>query len=269
LVTIYNGEASIILTVKLLISIEFSINCLKTISWEHGPSIAQSTGKCGCEHHTSRALQNQTTSINWRSTVKATRIAAAVAVVASLGAGSAMAATFSSLSFNACDGPFPNSQGPNQPDTRNFTVTIADGTASCVAAGLGNLQGNQAEADTYLPGYTYVEKNEGGDSGWIDSVSGLNGGSGTITLAANFWSNYSEIGIGLKSGEGRYDPDWVIFKITGSTDTTIAWTVSAQGLSHVNLYAVPKEQEIPVPGTLGLIGLGLAGLGLIGRKKVF
>jgi hypothetical protein len=97
-------------------------------------------------------------------------------------------------------------------------------------------------------------------------VSGLNGGSGTITLAANFWSNFSEIGIGLKAGEGQFDPDWVIFKITGSTDTTIAWTISSQGLSHVNLYGIRKQEQIPVPGTLGLLGLGLAGLGAFRRK---
>jgi PEP-CTERM motif len=200
--------------------------------------------------------------------MRSANLAAAVALVASIGTSSAMAATFNSLAFDACDGPYADQPGPDQPDTRNFALTLDNGTASCVASGLGNINGNQSEADTYLPGYTYIEKNEGGDSGWINSVSGLNGPSGTITFDASFWSNFSSVAIGLKSGEGQFDPDWVIFTITGSTDTTIGYSITptqAGGLSHVNLYGIRREQ-IPVPGTLGLLGLGLAGLGLVRRK---
>jgi hypothetical protein len=189
--------------------------------------------------------------------------AVAVAVLTS----AANAASVSSLSFDACDGPYEDGNGPVEPDTRSFTVTL-DGGATCVAAGYGNLQGSQAEADAYLPGYTYIEKNEGSDSGWINLVTGLTGDTGTITFDPSIWSNFTSLAIGLKSGAGQYDPDWVIFTITGG-DTTIDWSISptqAGGLSHVNLYGI-RGGDVPVPGTLGLLGLGLAGLGMVRRRK--
>jgi len=160
--------------------------------------------------------------------------------------------------------------GCGDDDNIHRVFTLDGGSGYCAASGTNQLQGSQTEADTYLgTGWEYLGKDEAPDDKGgtpadtpLLSVSSWSG-SGTITLASDIWDNYSQLAIGLKVGSGQLDPDWVIFVLASDT---LVWDfdISAQALSHVNIYGV---SAVPIPAALGLFGLGLAGLGLIRQRK--
>jgi hypothetical protein len=86
--------------------------------------------------------------------------------------------------------------------------------------------------------------------------SGLwNSGGGTFTSSARY--------VMFKFGDAA--DAWFENLIGGSvtyTFNTAGPTYTGGGLSHVT-----TTEEVPAPGTLGLLGLGLVGLGLVRRKQ--
>jgi hypothetical protein len=158
-------------------------------------------------------------------------------------------------------------QCPGTPgdDDREFTIDAPVGT-TCFASGTGNLSGNPngQNPDPFLvanPTLVLLDKTDDTDThqGIANEItihSGIGGASGTfsVTLPSGFTTFY----LALKSGTGQLDPDWVVFQLAPGTISNAQWTVSSQGLSHMNLYAVPAP--VPVPGALPLL---LAALGAL------
>jgi hypothetical protein len=112
-------------------------------------------------------------------------------------------------------------------------------------------------------GYNFLEKDDGAganNNGGLLDISGLNGTGGSFTVDAGV----TDAVLLFKFGSGGVSPDWVSFKLNGITSGS--WVVSGrQALSHATLYG--ERGEVPVPGTLGLLGLGLVGLGFARRKQ--
>jgi hypothetical protein len=160
---------------------------------------------------------------------------------------------------------------------REFTIDVnpAVVTATCYDSGPGNINGNPGPNDPFLlanPTLVVLDKTDdgntyGGTANEI-TVTGIPNGSGTFSIT--FPSGFSTFYLGLKSGEGQLDPDWVIFKLVlapGTTSITgIPWTVSSQGLSHMILYGDPAP--VPLPGALPLLMAALGALlGFFGWRR--
>ncbi|MGV3654943.1 MAG: PEP-CTERM sorting domain-containing protein [Noviherbaspirillum sp.] len=156
------------------------------------------------------------------------------------------------------------------PGQRDFSVT-ADAVVACLAAGAGNINGNnQGDASLLNAGWVYVDTSNGpggAHDGWL-SVTTSSGQAGSFSINSSAYATYDRIAIGFKSGNGQMDPDWAIFELADNTMGG-TWAISSQALSHAILYGFGTPPvQVPEPGTLGLMGLGfLAALGLRRRRK--
>ena len=177
---------------------------------------------------------------------------------------SALALILSSISSNAALVAV-SSEPSCTVGNRDFTVTI-EGTGSFQECGLGNLDHNAELA--YAPN-------------WLSKTDGPDQQAGTITVD---WGGYDTILLLLKAGnkskdnipgpDAIYDPDWVIFSLSGG-DTSIAYSIvpgqandlTGSGLSHFSVWGVGTPTVVPVPGTLVLFGFGLAGIGALRKKN--
>ncbi|KQP23368.1 PEP-CTERM sorting domain-containing protein [Pseudorhodoferax sp. Leaf267] len=153
---------------------------------------------------------------------------------------------------------------------RDFSVT-ANSVVSCLAAGAGNINGNNDAFQQANPGWIFVDgsdNNGGAHNGWLTGSPSLTSGlSGTFTINALAYSTYDRIAIGFKSGEGQLNPDWAVFELADNTFTG-TWSISGQQqLSHALLYGIGTPTLVPEPGSLVLIGLGLAGLAAVARRR--
>ncbi len=145
---------------------------------------------------------------------------------------------------------------------REFTLTTAPGS-SCLATGIGNINGNGDAVN--LLGYITLDKSDDGTTGPFPAaltVSGVGTTSGSFSFTAPV--GYKDFVVGLKSGQGRIDPDWAAFLLpVGVTSGT--WAISSQGLSHIVLYG--KVSPVPVPAAVWLLGSALVSVGAAGRRK--
>lgn len=165
----------------------------------------------------------------------------------------------------------------NCPDTavttdREFTVD-ATPSATCFRTGNGNINGNgngnNADPIIAIEGFTLIDKtdnNDGALNGAL-TVTGIGSTSGSFTINPAVYGLFDQIAIGFKSGQGQLNPDWAVFLLADGTTAGTFSISGRQSLSHANLYGrgTPPAQ-VPLPGTMALIGMGLLGAGAVRRR---
>ncbi|MEO8245244.1 MAG: VPLPA-CTERM sorting domain-containing protein [bacterium] len=168
-----------------------------------------------------------------------------------------------------------NCPGTVQNTDREFSITPNAGSATCLAFGTGNISGENAGSDPLLTSlgasYSFIGKWTTETSSNLHGVVTATGSAGSGTWAFTLldppgyvWEN---LVLALKSGNGQLTPTWAAFALSDDA-TSGAWTISAQGLSHINLYGqLVKASQVPLPAGAPLLLAGLAGLAALRRKR--
>ena len=157
---------------------------------------------------------------------------------------------------------------------RMFSLT-SEPTASCLLTGTGNISGN-GDAINSL-GFTTIDKSDDASTGALSgalTITGQGSTSGTFMINPIVYTQFDEIVLGFKVGEGQLDPDWAAFRLVDGT-VSGNWMVSGrQALSHANLYGrgtpvteTPPGTPVSLPGTLAMLGVGFAGMGAAARQR--
>jgi hypothetical protein len=152
--------------------------------------------------------------------------------------------------------------------SRIFTIDTTPG-ATCLASAAGNLDGSGDAVNSL--GYVTLDKSDDalayeGVNGELTITGGPNSGTFSFVPTPGFFNFV----IAFKSGSGTLDPDWAAFALPAGVLSGL-WTISSQGLSHVNLYGQrcdgpcpdpgPGPSPVPLPAPFLLLGLALGGLG--------
>jgi hypothetical protein len=145
----------------------------------------------------------------------------------------------------------------------NVVTTVNCGTY------VGTYGGNDADPLT-VGGVEYdqIAKKNDGENFWTGdqtfSVTGMPGTSGT-------WSALVNVLYMVIKGGNEYS----VYSLGSGGASSGFWATAPnqlnpqgvpQDISHISFYG-EGGNEVPVPGTLGLLGLGLVGLGAVRRKQ--
>jgi hypothetical protein len=154
--------------------------------------------------------------------------------------------------------------------TRNHMYIDSVYVSSCVDAGVGNVNGNPGTDDFLLanPGLDYTGIGDGDFD--VDSQT-QTATEGTFEIDSGLWSNWTSIAIGFKFGTGGLADQWFVYLLNSQVSSG-AWDFvnvyrRGGGLSHIQLYGVEPTEQVPEPGTLGLLGVGIFGLAMLRRFK--
>lgn len=156
-----------------------------------------------------------------------------------------------------------------QSTERNHMFVDSSLVSSCVAAGVGNINGN-TKTDDFLKGagvgLGYTGIGSGSFTQNADKVTG------TFSIDSSLWDTWSSIAIGFKFGTGNQPDEWFIYLLNGLVSSGDWQFVNVfgrgGGLSHIQLYGVERnETKVPEPGTLALFGLGLLGVAFAQRRR--
>lgn len=157
--------------------------------------------------------------------------------------------------------------------TKNYMTMEDTQVSACVAAGVGNINGNPITDDFLLGGGTAAGYTGAGE-GAFDAVAG------TWSIDPSLWDG-GALAIGFKFGTGNTADEWFIYTLVANVSSgTYTFTCTLcpgnggneGGLSHVGVYNAPGDDDdddtdLPEPGSLALLGLGLLGLGLARRRQ--
>lgn len=173
--------------------------------------------------------------------------------------------------------------GPN--DNRQVTVSTALIGGFCHWQD-GNMQGDVPE--THSGTYTLLSKAVAGttttgspSNGFAGSFTwsgptGATNGSFTMGNYAQTWGTYEKLYVGFHWGGGPTLTSSFLVELDKLASLTGAFSISGDqtGLSNIYLFSRGKctvdcgggGNDVPVPGTIALLGLGLLGLGAARRK---
>ena len=148
---------------------------------------------------------------------------------------------------------------------REFGLNTDNLGAVCLDTGTGNIDGNSDAINRM--GYVTLDKTNDATSGLLPQALTIVTDTklaGTFAINAPGFMNFV---IAFKTGQGQLNPDWAVFALPAGV-TSGSFSISGQqGLSHVNLYARPGFQVVPIPAAGWLFGTGLVGLLVTGRKR--
>ena len=147
-------------------------------------------------------------------------------------------------------------------DTNKNHMKISDTeVSSCVASGIGNINGNSTNDDflTSSSGtdFSFVDKSDG------DKTYNLQyDQNGSWSFDNSYWLTHGDGSIGFKFGTGNKPDEWFIYELEQGVSSG-SWEFintfgKGGGLSHTNLYT--RGTSIPEPGSIALLCLGIFGL---------
>lgn len=167
----------------------------------------------------------------------------------------------------------------DDPNDREFSLTVTGPAPVCIGFGSGNISGNPSGSNpdpifslaAFPAGAGLLDKADDG-AGPIGSVvlsaTGVGNTFGTFQIFLPTGFSLTDAVLGFKIGQGNLSPDWAAFSIADGI-LSGSWGISGnQTLSHANLYGelVPVA-AVPLPaGGLSLIG-ALGGLAMLRRRK--
>lgn len=167
--------------------------------------------------------------------------------------------------------------------TWNLDPATACGTAGGNVNSDADLEGLGGVFDS--PTLKWTNKGDvtanGDNSPYLDVVLttgtwGQPTATGTWTLSAAFWKDFGEAVIHIHVGGNPQqlpDESAAFYLTKGSLGGTWSYsqlptTGAGGGLSNLTLWSrgAPQLEQLPVPATAALLGLGLLGMGLMGRR---
>lgn len=161
----------------------------------------------------------------------------------------------------------------NNPAANHMLMDDSQATA-CLAAGLGNINGNPAN-DPFLlgggtgAGYSLASKDDAANP--FNIATTQTGNTGTWSIDPSFWFNHAVGAIAFKFGTGNQPDEWFVFQlvqgVTSGTWTFVNTFGTGGGLSHTNLYGAGDPViDVSEPGIVLLLLVGLAGI-VAGRRR--
>ena len=138
-------------------------------------------------------------------------------------------------------------------------------TTTRAGTGLGAVLAFNDNVVAVPLGYKFLDGTDDEGKGLYEgllSVTGMPDSPGTFTLSLPSLEGYLII---FKSGGGgTINPDWASFLLAPSAVGTYNWSLSSQGLSHVEVWG---KTVVPIPAAAWLLGSGLIGLFVLGRRR--